>query len=197
MRLRPALLILAILLLGVIWLRLKSAGLTGKMTPPQTGEHIIILKAERKLDFYRGGKLLHSYHIGLGPVPIGAKLRSGDGRTPEGEYYICSKNPKSSYYLSLGLSYPNAKDAARGLKAKLINQKQHDQIAEAIKHRRRPPWDTPLGGEIFIHGNGAKTDWTLGCIALEDADIKALYQIAPVGTPVTILPQEKPPKRTK
>ena len=44
------------------------------------------------------------------------------------------------------------------------------------------------GGEIFIHGNGSKTDWTLGCIALEDEDVRELYHLAPVGTPVSIRP---------
>ena len=51
-----------------------------------------------------------------------------------------------------------------------------------------PPWDTKLGGEVFVHGRGAKSDWTLGCIALDDSDIEELYRLVPVGTPITIHP---------
>jgi murein L,D-transpeptidase YafK len=96
------------------------------------------------------------------------------------------KNPKSQYYLSLGLSYPNIQDAERGLREGLISREQYDRIAEAIREGRRPPWHTPLGGEIFIHGDGSKKDWTLGCIALHNNDIRELYDVVPVGTPVLI-----------
>ncbi|MBW7927608.1 MAG: L,D-transpeptidase [Fimbriimonadaceae bacterium] len=44
------------------------------------------------------------------------------------------------------------------------------------------------GGEIFIHGKGSKSDWTLGCVALEGDDVRELYDWIPVGTPVAILP---------
>jgi len=197
MKLRLAVLITAIVVLASAGLSLRPGGARGQMFPPRTGEHIVIFKAERKLLFYRGKKLIHSYKIGLGSIPQGAKLEAGDRKTPEGEYYVCSKNPKSSFYLSLGLSYPNAQDAARGLKSKFITQKQYEQIIGATKRKRRPPWDTPLGGEIFIHGDGATRDWTLGYIALENADIKEVYGLVPLGTPVNILSQEEKPRPAK
>jgi lipoprotein-anchoring transpeptidase ErfK/SrfK len=50
------------------------------------------------------------------------------------------------------------------------------------------PWNTALGGEIFIHGHGSGSDWTWGCVALDDADIQELYSLIPVGTPVRIHP---------
>ena len=56
----------------------------------------------------------------------------------------------------------------------------------SINNRKTPPWDTKLGGEIFVHGRGSKSDWTLGCIALDDADIEELYRLVPVRTPITI-----------
>ena len=101
---------------------------------------------------------------------------------------MCVKNPKSKFYLSLGLSYPNEQDAARGLKAGVITQSQYEEIAGAIRRRGQPPWKTPLGGEIFIHGHGATGDWTRGCIALDDEPMRALYEVVPAGTPVTIRP---------
>jgi murein L,D-transpeptidase YafK len=119
---------------------------------------------------------------------VGHKLTHGDGRTPEGQYYICVKNPNSKYYLSLGLSYPNIEDAQRGLRAGLISTEQYQKIAQAITDGETPPWDTPLGGEIFIHGRGSASNWTRGCIALDDKDIRELYDAVAIGTPVLIQP---------
>ena len=94
----------------------------------------------------------------------------------------------SAYYLSLGISYPNAEDAERGLRAKLITRDQHAKITSAIKRRIAPPQDTPLGGQIYIHGKGANRDWTWGCVALDDTDIKELFDSVPINTRVTINP---------
>lgn len=101
---------------------------------------------------------------------------------------MCVKNPKSRFYLSLGISYPDTGDAARGLKEGLISKAEHDKIVAAQKSRTSPPWDTKLGGEIFIHGHGSATDWTLGCVALENAEMKTLYELIEVGTAVEIRP---------
>ena len=155
---------------------------------PVVNPRIVIEKAQRRLTLYSGDKAVKVYRIALGCHPVGDKEQEGDGRTPEGDYRVCVKNPQSRFTLSLGLSYPNAKDAARGLAAGQISQPQHDQIVRAIERGERPPWDTPLGGEIYIHGKGAGRDWTRGCIALDDPDIRELYPIIPLGTPVTILP---------
>ena len=149
---------------------------------------IVAYKAARKLEFYSDQKLLRTYRVGLGFNPVADKKQEGDGATPEGEFYIFVKNPKSAYYLSLGVSYPNAEDADRGFRDGLINKTQRDTIVEAIRKKAAPPQYTKLGGLIYIHGNGAANDWTWGCVALENADIKELYDSVDVGTPVTILP---------
>jgi lipoprotein-anchoring transpeptidase ErfK/SrfK len=39
---------------------------------------------------------------------------------------------------------------------------------------------------LFIHGNGSQSDWTWGCVALDDKDIRELFDAVPIGTPVTI-----------
>jgi murein L,D-transpeptidase YafK len=98
------------------------------------------------------------------------------------------KNDRSSFYLSLGLTYPNEEDAARGLDAGLITRAQHRRIVGAVRAGRCPPWKTALGGEIFIHGGGTASDWTAGCVALENPEIKELFDSVPAGTPVRILP---------
>ena len=155
---------------------------------PVEKPRIVVSKKERKLEFYSDQTLLRTYRIGLGFSPDADKQREGDGATPEGDFYVFVKNNKSAYYLSLGISYPNAEDAARGLRDGLITKAQHDSIVEATRKKVGPPQYTKLGGLIYIHGHGAKSDWTLGCVALENADIKELYDAVSVGTPVTIKP---------
>ena len=147
-----------------------------------------IAKGARTLSVYSDGKLLKTYKIALGSAPVGPKRKQGDYRTPEGDYYVCQKNSASQFYLSLGLSYPNAADAAEGVKQGLITARQRGAIAAALKRGRCPPWGTALGGEIFIHGGGTGKDWTWGCIALENKDVKALFDSIPVGTKVAIEP---------
>ena len=155
---------------------------------PLTEPRIVVLKGQRRLELYSSAKLLRSYKVGLGLNPVPDKEREGDRATPEGEFYIFTKNPKSAFHLSLAISYPNIEDAERGLKTGLITRAQRDAIVRAIKRKQAPPQYTPLGGLIYIHGHGASSDWTWGCVALENADIEELYRAIPVGTPVTIKP---------
>lgn len=138
-------------------------------------DSLVIYKAERKMKTFAKGKLVKTYHIALGSNAIGKKQFQGDGKTPEGLYFIDGKNPNSDYHKNLGISYPNSQDT------------EH-----ARKNGRSP------GGDIKIHGypngythfdikNLAK-DWTIGCIAVTNKEIDELYQTVPIGTPVLILP---------
>ena len=136
---------------------------------------IQIFKEERRLDFSEEDTCLRSFQISLGFSPKGNKIMDGDGRTPEGNYYICTKNPYSKFTLFLGISYPNATDAERGYSDGLISKEEYDLIIHSVKEKKRPPWETALGGKIGIHGMGASADWTAGCIAMENEDIKWLW----------------------
>src|SRR5215470_17095242 len=159
---------------------------------------ILVKKGERKLYLYvwEDGKerLAKTYHIALGNNPTGSKRRQGDGATPEGDYYITHKNARSKFYLSLGVSYPNIADADRGLKEGLVTKTEHQAIISAIRAKTKPPQNTRLGGDIFIHGGGTGKlfglvrDWTLGCVALENDEIKELFDLIPPRTPVKIVP---------
>lgn len=155
---------------------------------PLKEPRIVISKSKRQLELYSDGKVVRTYRVGLGLNPVDDKQREGDRATPEGEFYIFTKNPKSAYYLSLGISYPNIEDAERGLRAGLLTRAQHDQIVRAIKRKAAPPQFTALGGLIYIHGNGAGSDWTWGCVALENEDVRELYGSVDTGTSVTIKP---------
>ncbi len=71
---------------------------------------ILVEKSKWQLSIYHDDELLKTYKIALGKNPIGHKQFKGDGKTPEGVYFIDGKNPKSKYFLNLGISYPNEKD---------------------------------------------------------------------------------------
>lgn len=122
------------------------------------------------MDLIADGKIVKSYRVRLGKQPKGHKQFQGDGRTPEGTYYISGRNPQSAYHLSLRISYPNRSD-----------------LAFAQRRGRSP------GGDIFIHGqpNGFKrgtiaTDWTRGCIAVSNAEMEEIWRLIPNGCPIHI-----------
>jgi murein L,D-transpeptidase YafK len=166
---------------------------------------IVVAKQARSLCLMLDGRIERSYSIVLGRNAAADKAVEGDHATPLGEFYICAKNPRSKFFLSLCISYPNAEDAQRGLAAGLITEDEHTQILHAIAEKKMPPQHTRLGGEIYIHGHrgdlraaegaggerGAPglapgKDWTRGCIALGNPDMQELYDRVAVGTEVSI-----------
>ena len=138
----------------------------------ERADFVLIEKADRRLSLWRDGSLLRSYAIGLGFAPEGDKAREGDGRTPEGRYRIDRRNAQSSFTLSLGIDYPRP-----------------DQRAAARAEGRNP------GGDIFIHGQptgyqgpSIPGDWTAGCAAVSNTEIREIWSLVPMGTVVEIRP---------
>jgi L,D-peptidoglycan transpeptidase YkuD (ErfK/YbiS/YcfS/YnhG family) len=174
---------------GVATQKTGSNGVEQDFDPEKLSEvSISIYKQERRLDLLSGEDVVACYKIALGRNPEGHKRREGDGKTPEGEYYICTRNNRSNYYLSLGLSYPNIADAESGLEDGAVTQNQFNKIKASIDAKKKPAWDTPLGGEIMIHGHGNDRDWTAGCIAVDNAVMDILWACCKLKTPVTIYP---------
>ena len=106
--------------------------------------------------------------LGFG-AEAGPKRREGDGRTPEGTYFVCTKNAASRFHLSLGISYPNAQDAREAFARGEIDEATCERLVRAAKGSLRPDWQTPLGGFIMLHGEHPERragDWTAGCVAL-------------------------------
>lgn len=132
---------------------------------------ILVRKSTGQMTLVSDGRAVKTYDVDFGFSPTGTKNFEGDGRTPEGTYYIDRKNPKSQFYLSLGISYPNKRD-----------------VAKARAMGKDP------GGDIFIHGQGrwgrgrSGTNWTRGCIATTDEEAREIYEMVDIGTPITILP---------
>lgn len=155
--------VLAILIVGLAGCASKFRGYDG----PRVTK-IIVFKQARAMHLMHGKRVLKSYRIDLGFAPVGDKKVSGDGKTPEGLYYIDRRNPRSQFHLSLGISYPNARD-----------------VAEAKALGKSP------GGDIFIHGRGNPSsflipDWTWGCIAVKNKEMEEIYAMVENGTPIAI-----------
>jgi len=149
---------------------------------------IVVKKSQRLLQLWHGDIMILKCPAGLGFSPIGDKTKEGDGATPEGEYFLCGKNDKSRYYKSFLISYPNSKDAKKGLENGLIDLAACNEIVSCVQNKKRPPMVTALGGEICIHGHGAKSDWTVGCIAVENEAMDNLWELCPYGTHIIIEP---------
>lgn len=135
--------------------------------PEVTG--VIVNKEARTVHLLHHNTVLRSYPMEMGFAPVGHKQIEGDGKTPEGQYWIDRRNPNSKYHLSVGVSYPNPTDRAR-----------------AAQMGKSP------GGEIFIHGTPrefrGKDDWTAGCIAVSNDDIEEIYAMVKNGVPIWINP---------
>ena len=122
-----------------------------------------------------GARIVKTYKVALGGQPLGAKDRQGDHKTPEGIYAVDAKKPNSQFYKALHISYPSKTDR---------------------EHARK--LGVSPGGDVEIHGLGAKwgwigakhrlTDWTDGCIAVTNEEIDEIYPLIKVGTPVEIRP---------
>jgi murein L,D-transpeptidase YafK len=166
----------AALALGLVTMggiAIVGGGGTAQAAPLKV-DRIVVLKSARRMNLLYRGRVVRTYTIALGFAPKRHKTTEGDGRTPEGRYRIDARNPKSSFHLSLRISYPNAGDRAQA--------------------RRR---GVSPGGQIFIHGQpnrlGAAArvvtlpgDWTLGCIAVSNRAIREIWRAVKIGTPIEL-----------
>jgi len=147
-----------------------SSTLNGKIV-----DKVLILKSERQLLLMHRGEVLKSYRVSLGKQPKGPKFREGDNRTPEGFYWIDWRKTSTNYNLSMHISYPNALD----------------QAAAAAKGQ-------PPGGMIMVHGTPVDEDypewyfhtldWTNGCIAMKNGDMREVWNLVKDGTMIEIRP---------
>ena len=141
----------------------------------ELADRVVVLKEKRKLIVMRADKVLKIFNIALGRYAKGHKLQEGDSKTPEGSYTLDKKLRDSRFYRAIRISYPNATDVAR---------------AEAL--------GVNPGGKIMIHGlPNNKTeedvghpyiDWTRGCIAVTNPEMRVLWSIIEPGIPIEIHP---------
>jgi hypothetical protein len=156
--------------------------------PRVAGAGLLVLSKQlRTIQYFVGGAAVRTqdgglacWPVGLGFSPAGPKLEEGDGRTPEG-WYRTSDKPDSSFEQAILIHYPNANDARAAQAQGRIPAALAERLISAERGARRPDQNTALGGQLLIHGGGAADDWTLGCVALEDGDLRALRAIMPAG----------------
>lgn len=149
------------------------AGAPALLSKSEQANKIVIEKAARRMTLLRDGAVISVHDIKLGFSPGGQKVREGDGKTPEGLYHINRRNSRSKFHLSLGLTYPTAEQR------------------KAAKAEGRNP-----GGDIFIHGQPNALgelmtlphDWTDGCIAVSNEEIRTIWARIDRGVPVLIKP---------
>lgn len=160
----------AIFVLCTIPQSLSAETVVSSVSTP-VADLIMVYKSSRRMVLFNNSVMIGDYQIELGGSPDGDKGQYGDGRTPEGTYFIDRRNPNSAFHLSLGISYPNADDVAE---------------AEAL--------GIDPGGDIFIHGGPTrfwdrfKGDWTAGCISVTNREIEEIWAMVPIGTPIVIVP---------
>lgn len=153
----------------------SNASDSSAIPAPLLADRVIVRKAARQMYLMHGATILRTYRVALGLNPVGPKEQEGDSRTPEGHYQLTRRNPRSEYFLSIQVSYPNDKDLQRARRNRL----------------------TP-GGAIMIHGlpNDLRRepsyyeqrDWTDGCIAVSDSDMLEIWLMTPPDVPIDILP---------
>lgn len=139
-------------------------------------------------------ELEHFDRVALGAAGAGLKRSRGDGKTPLGTFHVSWFNPDSRFNYFIGLDYPNRAYADQALEDGRIDRGTHLRIVSALDLRITPPQDTPLGGQIGIHGLGGgdrrvheMLNWTNGCIALDNREIRRLARWVRRGTRVEIL----------
>ena len=150
---------------------------------------IYVSKMSKELTLIADNKVVGKWPCSLGEFSAnGTKKKQGDRTTPNGDYYICVRNDKSAYHLSLGLSYPDKAAADRGFESGIISKEEKDTIYSAIDRKVCPPWDTALGGAIMIHGNYQKGIPTAGCVAVSDDVMDILWPYGQLGSKVSVGP---------
>lgn len=162
-------------LIAAVCLLLAAATGAPPLQATTFADLIVVEKAKRKITLYAKKKIIKTYRIALGGSPVGDKEREGDSRTPEGRYTIDAKNPNSSFYKSLHISYPDTRDRAAARRLGV-------SPGGAIMIHGTP------GGLALLNGAGLSIDWTAGCIAVSNAEMDEIFARVRNGTPILIKP---------
>jgi murein L,D-transpeptidase YafK len=155
------------------WVFMTPANATPSL--PLKVDKVLVVKSERKLHLLSRGETLKSYRVSLGKQPNGAKQREGDKRTPEGLYWLDWRKSSDKYNLAMHISYPNARDLAR---ARRVGDPPGSMI---MRH------GTPLD-EDYPEWYFQSLDWTEGCIALNNDDMREVWSLVKDGTLIEIRP---------
>lgn len=139
---------------------------------------IHIDKSEHQLELLDGSEVVRTYKVAVGSGGSGPKRFEGDKVTPVGTYRVTGRI-KGLFHEFLVVSYPNADDVRR------YGELRREGVV---------PAGAGVGNGIGIHGVGSpefekthkESDWTWGCVALDDAEIDEVARLVPDGTRIVI-----------
>lgn len=140
-----------------------------------------------------GRRLARYADISIGSGGPAAVHYRGDHTTPLGNYRIAHIRPSRRFDTFYLLDYPAAEDAEEALRSGRLTAESAEAILAADQEGEMPPQDTALGGAIGIHGIGRgslkvhrRYNWTEGCVALTNEQLRDFARHAAVGMRVTI-----------
>jgi murein DD-endopeptidase MepM/ murein hydrolase activator NlpD len=167
---------------------------------PQAERALVLVDhSSYRMRLYRNGELHGEFPASFGQA-AGRKRRLGDNRTPKGMYFVIKRHrgafggDYADYFGGhwLKINYPNSVDAAWGAGQSLITKAQQQLITDAWRKRNPTLGNTKLGRGIGFHGWIEEWDeegprhLSWGCIVMQNQDIKAIYDLVPVGTMVVL-----------
>jgi len=138
-------------------------------------DFIIVEKKERKMYLYKNNQIQSTLPISLGKNPLGTKEQEGDNKTPEGTFWIHRKLCSPKYYRSLCISYPREEDKQKAAQKGVSPGKN-------ITIHAQPTWNADGHGDTYTLAN----NWTQGCVAITNNDMKKLWYAVREGVPVII-----------
>jgi len=155
---------------------------------------LLVDTVNNKLMVMEGSEVISTYEgIAIGRYGAAYDRMKGSHRTPVGRFKVAWISEDSRFHRFLGLDYPDMEAAQRAYQEKRISEADWQAISRAHQEGEIPPQNTPLGGQIGIHGIGAgspevhgRYNWTEGCVALTNGEINELLQWVRIGTRVDI-----------
>ena len=165
---------------------------------------VVVTKSEHRLAVYRHDELILTYPVAVSSRGLAPRKVWEDSLTPEGEFLIASMQYKSVFgprQMLLDTTEQSLRDyivqyGEEGTARIVAWEAEHgtlDTIWEVYDFNEANP-ERRIWYDILIHGGGADTDWTLGCIALDDEGAVELFDILlqsekrGLGVVVEILP---------
>jgi L,D-peptidoglycan transpeptidase YkuD (ErfK/YbiS/YcfS/YnhG family) len=157
-----------------------------------TDYRILVSKSDHQLTVFRNDEVVKTFPIAISKHGADPRRVWADELTPEGSYLIASMQYQSRFgprqmlldttRQSLEDYYAQYGDAGR--QRITAWERKHgplDTIWEVYDFNQANP-EFPIWNDILIHGGGTASDWTWGCIALDNQDVIELFDLLKEST---------------
>lgn len=146
---------------------------------------LAVMQGEKALEVFE--------NIAIGSSGPTMSKRRGDSTTPLGEFTITQIRRSDRFELFMAINYPNLDHTERAYQEQRIDVSEYKALRYNLDRGRPPPQSTSLGGQLGIHGVGMgdmkvheTVNWTEGCIALTNEQLRDLAKWVAVGTRVVV-----------